>query len=149
MALASIFLAVYFRVSVAEWLFVFGAIGLVLTTELLNTALEELCNMLKDTHDPHVAKIKDLAAGAVLCASLCALAIGLIIFSRSSSRYDPYGSDLAFVSEPDRSSRPMSTAPLPSKDADASPLVGAAFALFGPAFRCMNLLDRFFGGAPC
>jgi diacylglycerol kinase len=68
------------HLSVAEWLFVFGAIGLVLTTELLNTALEELCDMLKDTHDPHVAKIKDLAAGAVLCASLCALAIGLIIF---------------------------------------------------------------------
>jgi diacylglycerol kinase len=51
MALASILLAVYFQRSVAEWLFVFGAIGLVLTTELLNTALEEVCDMLKDTHD--------------------------------------------------------------------------------------------------
>ena len=80
MGLASILLGVYFQLSVVEWLFVFGAIGLVLTTELLNTALEELCDMLKDTHDPHVAKIKDLAAGAVLCASLCALVIGLIIF---------------------------------------------------------------------
>jgi diacylglycerol kinase len=80
MALASIILGVYFQVSIAEWLFVFGAIGLVLTAELLNTALEELCDMLKDTHDPAVAKIKDLAAGAVLCASLCALVIGLIIF---------------------------------------------------------------------
>ena len=80
MGLASILLGVYFQLSVVEWLFVFGAIGLVLTTELLNTALEELCDMLKDTHDPHVAKIKDLTAGAVLCASLCALVIGLIIF---------------------------------------------------------------------
>jgi len=80
MALAAILLGVYFQLSVAEWLFVFGAIGLVLTAELLNTALEELCDMLKGTHDPHVAKIKDLAAGAVLCASLCALVIGLIIF---------------------------------------------------------------------
>jgi len=80
MGLASILLGVYFQLSVVEWLFIFGAIGLVLTTELLNTALEELCDMLKDTHDPHVAKIKDLAAGAVLCASLCALVIGLIIF---------------------------------------------------------------------
>jgi len=80
MALASILLGAYLQLSVVEWLFVFTAIGLVLTAELLNTALEELCDMLKGTHDPHVAKIKDLAAGAVLCASLCALVIGLSIF---------------------------------------------------------------------
>jgi len=80
MALASILLGVYFQVSIVEWLFVVGAIGLVLTAELLNTALEGLCDMLRDAHDPHIAKIKDLAAGAVLCASVCALVIGLIIF---------------------------------------------------------------------
>ena len=55
-------------------------IGFVLATEALNTALEEFCDMVKSEHDPHVAKIKDLAAAAVLLASLAALAVGVIIF---------------------------------------------------------------------
>jgi len=73
-------LGAYLRISETEWLFIIGASGLVLTAEALNTSLEELCDMLRSTHDPHVAKIKDLAAGAVLLASAAALLIGLIIF---------------------------------------------------------------------
>ena len=73
-------LGVFFDIHTFEWLFIFGAIGLVLSAELMNTALEELCDMLKPTHDPHVAKIKDLAAAAVFIASLAALSIGVIIF---------------------------------------------------------------------
>ena len=86
----------YLQLSVVEWLFVFTAIGLVLTAEFLNTALEELCDMLKGTHDLHVARIKDLAAGAVLCASLCALVIGLSIFL-PKFLHGPYGSDLGLT----------------------------------------------------
>lgn len=73
-------LGAYLHVSVTEWLFILGSSGLVLTAELFNTALEELCDMLQPSHDPHVAKIKDLAASAVLVASLIALLIGLVIF---------------------------------------------------------------------
>ena len=76
----AIVLGLYFQISVIEWLFVIAVSGLVLTAELLNTALEELCDMLKSTHDPHVGKIKDLAAGAVLLASFCALSVGFVIF---------------------------------------------------------------------
>lgn len=75
-----IFLGRFLGISEAEWLLVIGAMGLVLTAELLNTALEELCDMLRSTHDPHVAKIKDLAAAAVLAASITAFVIGMIIF---------------------------------------------------------------------
>lgn len=71
---------VYFRISTIEWLFVIGASGMVLSSELLNTALEELCDMLQSSHDPHVAKIKDLAAAAVLLSSTAAFIVGLIIF---------------------------------------------------------------------
>jgi diacylglycerol kinase len=76
----AILFGLYFQISVIEWLFVFGMIGFVLTAELFNTALEELCDMLRSTHDPHVAKIKDLAAGAVLLASVTALIVGASIF---------------------------------------------------------------------
>lgn len=67
-------------VSRAEWTAIVLAIGLVLTAELLNTALEELCDMHSAEHDPHIEKIKDLAAGAVLVASIAAAAVGIVVF---------------------------------------------------------------------
>lgn len=80
LGIITVILGLYFQISVVEWLFVFGMIGMVLTAELFNTALEELCDMMRSTHDPHVAKIKDLAAGAVLIASLTAFVVGACIF---------------------------------------------------------------------
>ena len=80
LGVVAIVLGFYLKISTVEWLFVIGSCGLVLSAELLNTALEELCDMLKSTHDPHVAKIKDLAAGAVLVSSITALTVGIVIF---------------------------------------------------------------------
>ena len=79
-AAGAVVMGAIFEISESEWLAVIGMIGLVLTAELLNTTLEELCDMLRETHDPHIAKIKDLAAGAVFLASLAALAVGIAIF---------------------------------------------------------------------
>jgi undecaprenol kinase len=80
LAVIAIVLGIYFKISPIEWLFIVTAIGIVLTAELLNTALEELCDMLRTTHDPHVAKIKDLAASAVLVSSAMALIVGIVVF---------------------------------------------------------------------
>jgi diacylglycerol kinase len=76
----AILLGLYLRISPLEWLFIIGISGLVFSAELLNTALEELCDMLQPSHDPHVAKIKDLAAAAVFVAAISALLVGAIIF---------------------------------------------------------------------
>jgi diacylglycerol kinase len=81
LALTTILLGLFFRITVTEWLFVIAACGSVLTAELFNTALEELCDMLKPTHDPHVAKIKDLAAAAVFTSAIVAFLIGIVIFA--------------------------------------------------------------------
>ncbi|MBI2613114.1 diacylglycerol kinase family protein [Candidatus Kaiserbacteria bacterium] len=70
----------FFRISPVEWLIVIVCIGFVLSAEVFNTALEEFCDMYKSDPDPHIAKIKDLAAGAVLIASIAAFIIGIIIF---------------------------------------------------------------------
>jgi diacylglycerol kinase len=80
-AFATLILGAYFRISLTEWLFLILWFSIVLTAEVFNTALEELCDMLRTTHDPHVAKIKDLAAGAVLVASVGAAASGYLIFA--------------------------------------------------------------------
>ncbi|MCX6790277.1 MAG: diacylglycerol kinase family protein [Candidatus Kaiserbacteria bacterium] len=68
------------HISAFEFACVVLAISIVLAAEAFNTALEELCDKFEPTHDPHIAKIKDLAAAAVLISSLGALGIGLIIF---------------------------------------------------------------------
>lgn len=69
-----------FDISSSQWLAITIAVGMVLTAELFNTALEELCDKFHADPDPHIAKIKDLAAAAVLITSLTALAVGIVIF---------------------------------------------------------------------
>ncbi|OGG73664.1 hypothetical protein A3A40_03305 [Candidatus Kaiserbacteria bacterium RIFCSPLOWO2_01_FULL_54_20] len=70
----------FFAISTIEWLTVVFMIGLVLSAEVFNTALEELCDKFQSDPDPHIAKIKDLAAAAVLLASATAFIVGVIIF---------------------------------------------------------------------
>ena len=52
---------------------------MVLTMEILNTALENFSDMFKPRVHPYVGVVKDLMAGAVLITALGALIIGLII----------------------------------------------------------------------
>ncbi|MBO8156051.1 MAG: diacylglycerol kinase family protein [Bacillaceae bacterium] len=73
-------LGFYFHLSAIEWLFVLFAIGIVLVSEILNTAIEQIVNYLFTEYHPTAGKIKDIAAGAVLAASIIAALIGFIIF---------------------------------------------------------------------
>ncbi|MEK9154025.1 MAG: diacylglycerol kinase family protein [Patescibacteria group bacterium] len=69
-----------FDITAIEWIAVILTMGSVLSAEAFNTALEELCDKYKSGHDPHIGKIKDLAAASVLIASFAALIVGAIIF---------------------------------------------------------------------
>ena len=79
-ALIVLALAYYFSVSKFEWLALILTIGFVLTFELTNTAIEEIVDSFTDQVHPAAKKAKDVAAGAVLVASITALVIGLTIF---------------------------------------------------------------------
>lgn len=72
----------YFGISKGEWLAIVLAIGLVMTTELINTSIEHIVNLVSPQHQPRAGKIKDIAAGAVLVAVITSVVIGLIIFGR-------------------------------------------------------------------
>jgi len=80
LALLAIVLGVVLRLSLLEWVFLVLSIGFVLALEIINTAWELSLDYLRPDINPLAGKIKDLAAGAVLVASLTALVIGLIIF---------------------------------------------------------------------
>jgi len=70
----------YFQITRTEFFVVLIMIGVVTCAELLNTALEELADKFSPTHDPHIGKIKDLAAAAVFVTSVIAFVLGCIIF---------------------------------------------------------------------
>jgi len=70
----------YFDVSKEEWLAIVICIGLVMVTELINTAIEVLVDWLSPEFNVKAGLVKDIAAGAVLVAALVALMIALIIF---------------------------------------------------------------------
>lgn len=69
-----------FELSQLEWALIILVIGMVLLTELLNTAIEKMIDYLRPEIHPKARFIKDAAAGAVLVSSIVAVLIGLIIF---------------------------------------------------------------------
>ena len=73
-------LAVGLRITTSEWLFVVVCIGFVIGLEMLNTAIENLCNMVQEEYHPIIKIVKDVAASAVMWASIMSIVIGLIIF---------------------------------------------------------------------
>lgn len=78
--LASIAGAV-FRISAIEWLFLLLVIFLVITFEIINSAIENVVDLASNYHFSMLAKnAKDMAAGAVLMISGYAVVTGVIIF---------------------------------------------------------------------
>ncbi len=73
-------LAFFLKISFSEWLVLTLLIGLVLSLEIFNTALEKLLDFLQPNHSEKVKIIKDLVAAAVLIISLVSVVIGLFIF---------------------------------------------------------------------
>lgn len=67
------------KFTVTEWCLVLMLIGMVYAAEIVNTAIEKLMDKLHPGQDPDVGRVKDLAAGAVLVASITAAVVGSII----------------------------------------------------------------------
>ncbi|PBQ34345.1 diacylglycerol kinase [Sphingobacteriaceae bacterium] len=80
-ALLVIGLAAFFEVCNEHWILLLLAITLVIALEMLNSAVEKLCNIIKPELDPRIKYIKDVSAGAVLIVCLFAVAAGIIVFS--------------------------------------------------------------------
>lgn len=79
-AILAIGLGIFLKISVTEWMMVAFAIGIVIIAEIANTAIELLVDLISPDHNKKAGITKDLAASAVLVASITALVIGLIVF---------------------------------------------------------------------
>ena len=72
--------AIVLRCEALEWCLLLGCIGLVITAELFNSAVETIYHGLDDSTRPRLRHCLDIAAGAVLLASITAALIGAIVF---------------------------------------------------------------------
>jgi diacylglycerol kinase len=72
--------SVAFKINPMEWLAVLICVGMVICLEMINTSLEQLSNKVETANNPVIKLVKDVAAGAVLFASLISIVIGGIIF---------------------------------------------------------------------
>jgi diacylglycerol kinase len=79
-AIAVIITGFLLNVTLLEWCVLVSCIGLVFTAEIFNTAIETITNLVSPEWNTLAGKTKDLAAGAVLTASLTAAIVGMIIF---------------------------------------------------------------------
>lgn len=77
---AVLFLSIQFHLSAMEWISILFAIGFVWVTEIINTCIERIMDLISTEHHPAIGRIKDMAAAAVLIASLLAIITGLTIF---------------------------------------------------------------------
>ena len=71
----------WLNISLSEWTTIILCIGLVISLEAVNSALEKLTDIVSPEFNESAGKVKDIAAGAVLVASIAAGIIGLIIFT--------------------------------------------------------------------
>jgi diacylglycerol kinase (ATP) len=75
-----IVLACTIKLTSTEFLFLAIATGLVWMTELLNTAIEKLCDLVCPEKHPAIKFIKDVSAAAVLITAITAVVIASVIF---------------------------------------------------------------------
>lgn len=80
----------YFHITNMEWCVILICIGIVLSLEIMNTAIEHFVDLVEPNHNPKAGNIKDLAAGAVLIFSIISVVIGIMIFGK-------YILDLLFI----------------------------------------------------
>jgi diacylglycerol kinase (ATP) len=70
----------YFEISKTEWMAQLAMIGLVISMEGMNTAMEYIANFIHPEYHKKIGLIKDVAAGAVFIASVIAVIIAGIIY---------------------------------------------------------------------
>ena len=70
----------FFQISHHEWLAIILSIGLVISAEAMNTAIENIADFISPERNESIKRIKDLAAAAVLICALTAVVVGLMVF---------------------------------------------------------------------
>jgi diacylglycerol kinase len=84
MALFVLLFGLLGRLETWAWVACFVCFGVMMGAEMCNCALEKLADRVSRERDDKIRDCKDMAAGGVLMASLCSVAVGLVVFLRRS-----------------------------------------------------------------
>ena len=79
-ALLVIFLSLFFDFDKVEFLVLLFSISLIFVSEVFNTAIETVVDLITDDYHPLAKIAKDISAGAVLIAAINSLVVGYVLF---------------------------------------------------------------------
>lgn len=86
-AAAALFLSLFLELPMVEFVLFTMSILILLFAEMMNTAVEEVVNLIEDKHNMIAKYAKDVSAGAVLISSIGVAIMAYMIFSKYL--YDP------------------------------------------------------------
>lgn len=72
-------LCTFLSLSCMEWVIILLVIGLIVTFEFINSAVEHIVDYISPTYSEQAKIIKDYTAAAVLVMSIVAAAVGILI----------------------------------------------------------------------
>ncbi|MGX9135313.1 diacylglycerol kinase family protein [Rummeliibacillus sp. JY-2-4R] len=75
-----IILGVFTGLTKTEWMILIILIGLMMSLEMINTAIEQVVDLATQDIHPLAKAAKDIAAGAVLVFACVSVIIGILIF---------------------------------------------------------------------
>ena len=78
--LISIIVGLILQINPLSWAILMICIGVVISSELINTAIETTVDIAMPEINEKAKYAKDIAAGAVLFSAIIAVIVGLIIF---------------------------------------------------------------------
>lgn len=78
-AAAVVGMGLWLRLPVGHWAVLVLTVGFVIVSEIFNTVLEALVDLVSPEYHPVAGVVKDATAGAVLLAALAAVAVGLLV----------------------------------------------------------------------
>jgi len=79
-ALLAILAGIVLKITASEWAVIIIVIGIVFITELVNSSIEAIADIISPDFDERIRKAKDYAAASVLVAALVSVIAGGFIF---------------------------------------------------------------------
>lgn len=88
----NLFLIVFLQLSQYDAAVILMSCFAVLSAEILNTAIEKICDIIQPEYDERIKFVKDISAGAVLILAISSVFVGVLVYSKYFFLKNPYQS---------------------------------------------------------
>ena len=78
--LAVVFLGIFFNITKTEWIIILFTVMWVIISEMINTSIESMVDLITSQYHQEAKLAKDIAAGTVLVGAIGSIIVGLAIF---------------------------------------------------------------------